>query len=101
MVLGRLALLAMIVPALIAAGPGGSALKLGDKGYLTRPGLDVFVFTDSYPDGHQTGVTIIQHGVPVAANGDLRLEPAPGQWSPMPATGKREVDAATGTISQT
>ena len=101
MALGRLALLALIVPALIAAGPGGSALKLGDKGYLTRPGLDVFVFTDIYPDGHQTGVTIIQHGVRVAANGDLRLEPAPGQWSPMPASGERKVDPTSGTITQT
>ena len=99
--LGRLMMLA-VVPCLIAAGPGGSALKLGDKGYLTTQGLDVFVFTDIYPDGHQTGVTIVQHGVRVAANGDLRLEPAPGQWSPMPvAVGQRTTDAATGTISQT
>ena len=27
----------------------------------------------------------MQQGVRVAANGDLRLEPTPGQWSPMPA----------------
>lgn len=99
--LSRLMMLAL-VPALIAAGPGGSVLRLGDKGYLTTQGLDVFVFTDIYPDGHQTGVTIIQHGTRVAANGDLRLEPAPGQWSPMPvAVGQRATDAATGTISQT
>lgn len=90
-----------LVPALVAAGPGGSGLALGDKGYLTRPGLDVFVFTDIYPDGHQTGVTVVQHGTRVAANGDLRLEPAPGQWSPMPVAGDRKVDAASGTISQT
>ncbi|MEZ0242778.1 MAG: cellulase N-terminal Ig-like domain-containing protein, partial [Sphingomonas sp.] len=99
---GRLMALALVVPGLIAAAPGGSALHLGDKGYLTTQGLDVFVFTDIYPDGHQTGVTIIQHGVRVAANGDLRLEPAPGQWSPMPvAVGQRTTDKATGTISQT
>jgi endoglucanase len=99
--LGGLVMLAL-VPVLIAAGPGGSALTLGDKGYLTTQGLDVLVFTDIYPDGHQTGVTIVQHGVRVAANGDLRLEPAPGQWSPMPvAVGERVTDKATGTISQT
>ena len=53
------------------------------------------------PDGHQTGVTIVQHGTRVAANGDLRLEAAPGQWSPMPATVKRVIDAAHQTITQT
>lgn len=47
------------------------------------------VFHDYYPDGHQTGVTIIQNGNRIAANGDLRLEAAPKQWSPVPVVGKR------------
>lgn len=76
-------------------------LQLGERGYLTEPGLDVIVFDDIYPDGHQTGVTIIQHGSRVAANGDLRLEPEPGQWSPMPVSaGERAIDRASGTITQ-
>ena len=71
------------------------------RNYFSVPGLDVIVFDDIYPDGHQTGVTIIQHGRRVAANGDLRLEPEPGQWSPMPvAAGERTIDAAAGTIRQ-
>jgi endoglucanase len=93
----------LVLPLLLAgAGPDeGARLKLGPRGYLTEPGLDVIVFDDIYPDGHQTGVTIIQHGSRVAANGDLRLEPEPGQWSPMPVSaGKRVIDAATGTITQ-
>ncbi len=81
---------------------GEPALKLNDKGYFEAPGLNVTVFADIYPDGHQTGVTVIQHGVRVAANGDLRLEPSPGQWSPMPAgDGTPSVDAATHTVTQT
>ena len=77
------------------------ALKLNDKGYFEAPGLNVTVFADIYPDGHQTGVTVIQHGVRVAANGDLRLEPSPGQWSPMPAgDGTPMVDAARNSVSQ-
>ena len=77
-------------------------LKLNDKGYFEAPGLNVTVFADIYPDGHQTGVTVIQHGVRVAANGDLRLEASPGQWSPMPAgDGKPVVDAATNSVTQT
>ncbi len=90
--------------ALMAACGAGAEplLKLNDKGYFEAPGLNVTVFADIYPDGHQTGVTVIQHGVRVAANGDLRLEPSPGQWSPMPAgDGTPVVDAATHTVTQT
>ncbi|QNE05961.1 cellulase N-terminal Ig-like domain-containing protein [Croceicoccus marinus] len=91
-------------PLLLAAGPDEQAeLTLDeDKGYLSAHALDVIVFDDIYPDGHQTGVTIIQHGRRVAANGDVRLEPEPGQWSPMPVSaGERTIDPATGTIRQT
>ena len=58
------------------------SLVINDKNYFAMQGLNVTVFSDIYPDGHQTGVTIIQHGSRVAANGDLRLEVSPGQWSP-------------------
>lgn len=64
------------------------SLKINEQGYFEMPGLNVTVFSDIYPDGHQTGVTIIQHGVRTVANGDLRLEPSPGQWSPVPKGGK-------------
>ncbi len=76
-------------------------LRIGDEGYFEAPGVNVIVFDDIYPEGHQTGVTIIQHGVRVAANGDLRLEISPGQWSPVPKAGDRVVDADGATISQT
>ncbi|WP_438864156.1 glycoside hydrolase family 9 protein [Neptunicella sp.] len=76
-------------------------LKLNDKGYLEMPGLNVTSFADIYPDGHQTGVTIIQHGERVAANGDLRLETSPGQWSPVPVGGKQTLDKAHNRITQT
>ncbi|UNK57758.1 glycoside hydrolase family 9 protein [Pseudoxanthomonas daejeonensis] len=88
---------------LVIAGnvQGQAQLKLNEQGYFEAPGLNVTVFADIYPDGHQTGVTVIQHGERVAANGDLRLEPSPGQWSPMPAgDGKPVVDVATGTVTQ-
>ena len=76
------------------------ALKLNDKEYFHRDGLDVTFFSDYYPEGHQSGVTIIQHGVRVAANGDLRLEPSPGQWSPVPKWGARTVDRENQSITQ-
>ena len=86
--------------ALACATPLAADLELGSRGYFETPGLNVIVFDDIYPEGHQTGVTVIQHGVRVAANGDLRLEASPGQWSPVPVAGERTVDAETGTITQ-
>ncbi|MCB9281462.1 MAG: glycoside hydrolase family 9 protein [Lewinellaceae bacterium] len=78
-----------------------NGLKINSQGYFEMPGLNVTVFSDIYPDGHQTGVTVIQHGSRVAANGDLRLEASPGQWSPVPKGGKLTVDEPTETITQT
>jgi endoglucanase len=75
-------------------------LKINDFGYFEMQGLNVMVFSDFYPDGHQTGVTIIQHGIRVAANGDLRLEASPGQWSPVPKAGQRVVERDEEAITQ-
>lgn len=66
-------------------------LIINSDEYFEMPGLNVMVFYDIYPEGHQGAIGIIQNGTRVATNGDLRLEPTPGQWQPIPATGKREV----------
>jgi endoglucanase len=80
-----------------AAAP--AALRLNELEYLEMPGLNVMLAHDYYPEGHQGGVGIIQKGVRVATNGDLRLDRTPGQWQPVPKVGKRVVDRATGEIS--
>lgn len=86
----------------VLAATAAERLELGDKGYFSKPGLDVTAFADIYPDGHQTGVTVIQHGVRTAANGDLRLEVSPGQWSPVPkGVGEAAVDRDVRRITQT
>ncbi|MEX0601792.1 MAG: glycoside hydrolase, partial [Bacteroidota bacterium] len=82
-----------------AASP--HSLRINAEGYYEAPGVNVMVFDDFYPEGHQGGVTIVQCGVRLAANGDLRLEPTPGQWSPVPAVGPRRVDTAGGKIAVT
>lgn len=92
-----IALLLIISTLLFAQEP----LKLNDKEYFHKDGLDITFFSDYYPEGHQSGVTIIQHGIRVAANGDLRLEPSPGQWSPVPKGGARIVDPENQRITQT
>lgn len=67
-------------------------LKLNDLGYLETPGLNVMLAHDYYAEGHQCGVGIIQNGARVATNGDIRLEPTPGQWEPIPKVGERKLD---------
>lgn len=68
-------------------------------GYFRNQGVEVMAFDDIYPEGHQSGVSIIMHGNRVATNGDLRFEPTPGQWQPVPAQRKRIPDAAANTIA--
>ena len=74
-------------------------LTINEQEYLEMPGLNVMLAHDFYPEGHQGGVGVIQNGRRVATNGDLRLEPTPGQWQPMPQVGKRRVDRQQDEIS--
>ncbi len=85
---------------LIVAGKlTAQSLQINENEYFEKPGLNVMVFFDIYPEGHQGAVGIIQNGTRVATNGDLRLEPTPGQWQPIPKVGKREVDRSKNEIS--
>jgi endoglucanase len=84
-------------PARAAEPP--AALTLSELEYLEMPGLNVMLAHDYYPEGHQGGVGIIQNGLRVATNGDLRLDRTPGQWQPVPKVGKRVVDRASSEIS--
>jgi len=74
-------------------------LQINENEYFEKSGLNVMVFFDIYPEGHQGAVGIIQNGTRVATNGDLRLEPTPGQWQPIPKVGKRSVDRTKNEIS--
>lgn len=77
----------------------GENLTINDEGYYEIPGLNIMIFNDFYPEGHQGGLTIVQFGNRVAANGDVRLEPTPGQWSSTPKIVERKVDKENGIIS--
>src|SRR5215207_11230456 len=76
-----------------------ATLRINELEYLEMPGLDVMLAHDYYAESHQGGVGVIQNGLRVATNGDLRLEPTPGQWQPVPKVGKRVVDRVKGEIS--
>jgi len=73
--------------------------QINSQDYLEIQGANVMLAHDFYPESHQGGVGIIQNGIRVATNGDLRLEPTPGQWQPVPKVGKRIVDVDNQTIS--
>src|ERR1700761_4188979 len=74
-------------------------MTLNKQEYLENGGVNVMLAHDFYPEGHQGGVGIIQQGQRVATNGDIRLEPTPGQWSPIPKVGQRVVDWKTQEVS--
>lgn len=69
------------------------------SGYFQSLGVNVMAFNDIYPEGHQSGVSIIMHGNRVATNGDIRFEQTPGQWQPVPKQHKRELDDEANTIT--
>ena len=91
----RIALCLLCLPVAAAAADD---FKLNRLEYFERPGINVMYGQDYYPEGHQGGLSIIMHDERIASNGDVRLEPSPGQWSPIPKPGKREVNAATQEI---
>jgi endoglucanase len=66
-------------------------LVLNKSEYFETRGINVLLFHNSYPDGKQGGIELIQHSVRIATNGDLRLEQLPQQWSAHPNFDKREV----------
>lgn len=58
--------------------------KLTPQQVIESPEVLVLVYHNVYPEGKQGGLEIIQHDLRVATNGDVRLEPAPGQWAVLP-----------------
>ena len=66
--------------------------RLNASGYFNRDGVDVMAFNDFYPEGHQGGISVLMHGRRVASNGDIRLEPTPGQWQPVPKQLGRKIE---------
>ena len=96
---GLLLLLAANLSSTAQTKPAKPALKINDLEYLEMQGLNVMLAHDFYPESHQGGVGVIQNGLRVATNGDLRLEPTPGQWQPVPKVGQRVVDRQNNEIS--
>jgi hypothetical protein len=77
-------------------------LVMNDSAYFEARGLNVMVFSNwydgSFDDAKISGVEIIHHGVRTVTNGDVRLNPTPGQWDAIPEFIERNVDRANNRI---
>ena len=80
-------------------------LKLNDREYFERQGVNVLVFSNSFNGGFNdeknSGIEIIQHGVRSVQGGAVRLNNTPEQWDLVPKMTNRKVDKENGTIEVT
>lgn len=71
-------------------------LKLNDKGYFEKQGINVLVFSNSFDGGFNdeknSGIEIIQHGIRSIQGGAVRLNSTPEQWDLVPKMTFRNVD---------
>jgi endoglucanase len=97
-----LTLLSLLVPLTDLPRDSSQVLKLNDLEYFETRGLNVLVFSnwynDLFSDSKMSGIEIIHHGVRTATNGDVRFNPTPEQWDPIPQFVERKVDKSTGVI---
>jgi len=80
----------------------GDGLKLNDLDYFETRGLNVLVFSnwynENFSDSKMSGIEIIHHEVRTSTNGDVRLNPTPEQWDPIPDFIERKVNKENNSI---
>jgi hypothetical protein len=80
-------------------------LTLNDSSYFEKHGFNILVFSNMYDnlfdDSKVSAVEIIHHGVRTATNGDVRLNPTPGQWDPLAQFVDRKTDRENKRIEVT
>ena len=80
-------------------------LKLNDREYFERQGVNVLVFSNSFNGGFNdeknSGIEIIQHGVRSIQGGAVRLNNTPEQWDLVPKMTSRKVNREDGSIEVT
>ena len=77
-------------------------LKLNDREYFERQGVNVLVFSNNFNGGFNdeknSGIEIIHHGVRTVQGGAVRLSNTPEQWDLVPKTISRKVDRDKNSI---
>ncbi|HEX4240171.1 MAG TPA: glycoside hydrolase family 9 protein [Steroidobacteraceae bacterium] len=76
-----------------AASPA-AGLHLNDRDYFDMQGLSVLAFQNAFHpvfrDQKLGGVEIILHDERIATDGEVRLQPTPEQWDPVPTLASRK-----------
>ncbi|MCR5199269.1 MAG: glycoside hydrolase family 9 protein [Prevotella sp.] len=93
----------LLLPSLGATADGGQdGLRLNDREYFERQGVNVLVFSNSFNGGFNdeknSGIEVIHHGVRTVQGGAIRLNNTPEQWDLVPKMTSRKVDADKQTI---
>jgi endoglucanase len=102
------ALILVLIAAIVILGCSRTnisedTLKLNDLDYFQARGLNVLAFSNWYDvnffdDSKLSGIEIIHHEVRTATNGDVRLNPTPEQWDPIPELVERKVNKQDNSI---
>ncbi|ARU17213.1 glycoside hydrolase family 9 protein [Croceicoccus marinus] len=78
-------------------------LEVSPEETLETQGLSVIVeqnpFSPIFFDEKNAGIQIILHGERIATDGEVRLDPTPEQWAPVPTFGERLPGGAPGEIA--
>ncbi len=79
---------AMIAACFLLQASQAADLKLSANNTLEKQGLSVLVYTSKYHpvfrDQKIGGIEIILHDDRIATDGEVRLQPTPEQWAPVP-----------------
>lgn len=93
----------LLITLFVASGSmNASPLTLNEQEYFAGQAVNVLVFSSWYnsnfSDSKISGIELIHHGERTATNGDVRLNPTPEQWDPVPAFSERRVLPEKDTI---
>ncbi|HZD51491.1 MAG TPA: hypothetical protein VE175_00455, partial [Woeseiaceae bacterium] len=92
-----IALFATACPLTLAHATDGQLLVVSPAQTLEGRGISVIVdqnpWSPIFFDEKNGGIQIILHGERIAADGDVRLNPTPEQWDPVPSF----IDRSIGT----
>lgn len=90
------------LPPAVAAQSGSPALTVSPNQTLEGRGVSVIVeqnrFSPIFFDEKNAGIQMILHGDRIATDGEVRLNPTPEQWDPVPAFVDRTVGPEPGQI---
>ena len=87
----------LLATAALAAGADARTLRVSPQQTLEGPGVSVVVehnpFSPIFFDEKNGGIQLILHGERIATDGEVRLNPTPEQWHPVPAFVDRKLGA--------